>query len=376
MAEKYRPQSKNSYFSVPTYWIDAELPSNFSLSNSIKTNAIASHYSSLEKFLLPVHPGAVDFFPGGVKEELSKKEEGPTLVASPTSSTRTVYIHENELFGTDGHFLKLHFPGRISRFGRELTPGDVRHQLWVSDQLNSLTIPHLSELAGGYTSFSNNYAFGYLVRSMYPESLASPDHEHIFPLFSMYGNDALSVDHPPLILQLAKIFGESNEVFLFSRIIEPCIRLWIKIVTELGLIPEMHGQNTLMSLNVETGVSSIFLRDMDMFVDFSIRKKNNLDCSGLSQTVNEEYYLNGSERLLSLTYDGFLCNHFFEPLVSLCMKHSTINRSKLVENAKLLFTQLGGNDLPFTSDSYYFGQNILPDNSFNLELIERDQLYR
>lgn len=373
----WQPSSNVPAFSIPCFWVERSQHAEFTCKSHRMIPDLADFYSpSSDRFLLPVHPAAIPLLPLIVQNKIKKLSPGPKLNVSPTASTRTVYV--NGAYGSDRcpqHFLKLHFPGRISRFTRQMTKENVLHQLWVNEQIQKTRLPYLPDLGGGYIMAQENLSIGFLLRSIWPESYLQKPF-FILPGFSLYSGDQYSPTDPPILVQLPQYFGETAVTFIVKRIIIPSINLWVKTVCILGLIPELHGQNILFCFKHEDKESLICFRDLDLFIDHRIRCQiNNNQCDLQIGTL--EYYANGNpEQILSLSYDGFLVHHFLGRVAILADDWFGIKVSVLRDAAISAFRAAGGDSLRLSNKTYYYDNQLHEGEQFVLTEHPKFDLWR
>jgi hypothetical protein len=356
MDAKWQPDSETPSFEVPCFWIEVSQHDKFIYNPHPLNLDLTKFYSPTpDRFLLPVHPATIPLLPLLVQDRIKELSPGPRLNASPTSSTRTLYIHG--VSGSDTcpqHFLKLHFPGQISRFIRSLTRDDVIRQIWISGLIQKARLPHLPDLGGGYALPHENSSIGFLYRPIRTENgLDNPF--FILPGYALYGLDKNSPSDPPLLAQLPYYFRESPLDFIVTRIIVPTVNLWVRTVSTLGIIPELHGQNLLFCFNRIGSVSSVSFRDSDLFIiDALIRRYLGVNRDQLPiKTLNENSKLT-SDQALSLCYDAFLVNHFLVRVAAFAENWFDIPVSILRDATILAFRATGGDALLSQNRIYYF----------------------
>jgi len=363
----WQPDSDVCSLKLPCFWIDTSKHAKFICKSPRMSPSIKEFYSpEHSKFLLPIHPATIPLLPSDVLCQIKELIPGPKLDVSPTSSTRTLYVHGAN--GSDKcpqHFLKLHFPGRISRFFRSMTHEDVIHQLWASEQIQKAKIPHLPDLGGGYALSNQDLSIGFLIRSTLPENALNGLFFTV-PGYSLFGIDKNSPADPPLLEQLHRHFGETSKDFLLNRIIIPTVVLWVKTVSTVGIIPELHGQNVLFSFSRCGSVSSISFRDSDLFVDSRIRKQLGIKAFP-TKFVVPYYNCNvTSEQVLSLCYDGFLIHHFLAKIAACAKDWFGIPASVFRDAAISAFHTAGGGALPISELVFYFDDQLHPEEQFIL----------
>src|SRR5215475_705806 len=76
-------------------------------------------------------------------------EPGPTLTVVPSANVRTVFVVRHGSSPVVPHFVKLHYPRRLSRFTRRLRRPIISVQLWVAAELLRVGTPVLPEVGAG-----------------------------------------------------------------------------------------------------------------------------------------------------------------------------------------------------------------------------------
>ena len=344
--DEYHPQRGRPTFTVPTFWVpDGQ--------GSFLRNGIASELPALyrdgDRFLLPVHPGAVAFEGLYGRAELLRCAPGPPIEVVPSANARTVFVRSIGGAPVVPHFLKLHYPRRLSRFTRRLRRPIIALQLWVADELARIGAPVLPEVAGGVFGGESPDAWGYVVR----ESVTDPT----VPLFALYGQDILSPGDPTLLEQLV---DTDPERFLCERIVVPMVRLWLDVVTRTGCVPELHGQNTLVELSDRPRIR---YRDCGIYVDPAVRAGLGLG-DGLPPTnVISRDVLVPREQVFSLTYDSFLGHHALAYVAALGRDRFGVPPSALHSAARAAFA---GASVSLPETVYYYDNTLYPDGRWQL----------
>src|SRR5438309_11399448 len=116
VAPEYQPRSDRPSFELVTVHAPRNCVSTF---EAEPTEALRQHYIRPEGVLFAVHPET--WTSAGVEhlEELHALPKGEPIRVEPTASTRTVFTAGRQ-GKVPAHFLKLHYPRRISRFNRRL----------------------------------------------------------------------------------------------------------------------------------------------------------------------------------------------------------------------------------------------------------------
>ncbi|GAA3243886.1 IucA/IucC family C-terminal-domain containing protein [Dactylosporangium siamense] len=302
ISTEYHPQLGAAAFTVPTFRIPPGL-GGFLVSRH--PSPLAALYRDGADLLLPVHPNALDSDDLVLRRELLDCERGPQLRVVPSANARTVFVLEIDGAPVDSHFVKLHYPRRLSRFTRRLRKPVIELQLWASDELIDADVPILPEVAGGYIGEGED-AWGFLIRDAVP--VGAQRLPVTVPLFALYGEDVRSPGDPSLLRQLVAASGEDAGSFVADRIVAAAVRLWVRAVTRTGVAVEPHGQNTLLSFRLDGSATELLYRDCGVYVDESIRL--GLGLSGLPPTNVIGRDVSADPRqILSLGYDSFLGHH-------------------------------------------------------------------
>jgi len=238
----------------------------------------------------------------------------------PSSSTRTLHVLDD---GDISHALKVHFPFRISRYGRKMRDEVIEQAIAVSLELEG-GIHHfdgdfgfLREVIG--ISFKNldawslrNENWGYLIREILPFPHL-PGSRTLLPGFALYGRYFFDPEKPPLLYQL---IGDQNPLtFVLDKIMLPIIRHWVDAFLNFGYMLEPHGQNVLLELSSSGRIERIVHRDLSVGLDMRQRRQ-----IGLSSGRLNHYNRMESGEFNSITYDMFMGSHFFDALVRCCLE--------------------------------------------------------
>ena len=232
---------------------------------------------------------------------------------TPSSSTRTLFVPDS----SPPHALKVHFPFRISRYGRRMRDEVVEQAVTVSRELQEFApaLDHdfgfLREVLGitareEGTSSQRGENWGYLIRDLRPFPLGKPG-TSLIPGFALYGHDYF---HPETPLLLYDLVGEGDPLsFVMEEIMFPVIRHWVACFRRLGFLLEPHGQNVLLEAEEDGTLTRIVYRDLNLGVDN--RRRRDL---GLPVSRTNTYNQMETGEFASITYDKFMGGHFFDPL--------------------------------------------------------------
>jgi len=316
---QYRPNSTEEFFQLEPLIIPRD-QANIYTANP--TQEIFSEYIREENVLFCVHPQVLQLFqddPYIVRMQETGRVAGKIKVA-PSSSTRTLYVLGS---GELTHALKVHFPFRISRYGRKMRDEVIEQAINISLELENginyldSRFSFLREVLGVShknldTTTSRNENWGYLVRDMQPFPALS-EHGNLLPGFALYGRNFFDSDKPPILFEL---IGDHDPLtFILDNIMFPIIRQWIGCFRHFGYMLEPHGQNILFELDPSGAIQRIVHRDLSVGIDMRLRRD-----IGLSDENLNGYNRMESGEFNSITYDMFMGSHFFDFIVACCCK--------------------------------------------------------
>src|SRR5262249_51621671 len=115
--DAYHPQRGRASFEVPTFWVPDGVGA--SLTTGLASD-LPARYRRGDRFLLPVHPQTMTMLAEEVLGALRSHQPGPTLTVVPSANVRTVFVLAHGSEPVRPHFVKLHYPRRLSRFTRRL----------------------------------------------------------------------------------------------------------------------------------------------------------------------------------------------------------------------------------------------------------------
>jgi siderophore synthetase component len=314
--KRFRPDSPHATFDLPVFTLPREAMNVYLASPS---QAVRDAYLPGEEVLLCVHPQTLSEFPDEAYVQRTRTLGRPRepIRVTPSSSTRTLYVDEAD------HALKVHFPFRISRYGRRMRDEVVAQAVAVSRELEAWRRDRahgpafLREVMGiSHANLDEDSPrgehWGYLVRDLAPFPSAG-DELCLIPGFSLYARDFFHPARDLLVLELA---GTRDPVeWTLEHVLLPILRDWIDCYLSLGFILEPHGQNVLLEADDDGAVRRIVHRDLSVGIDMRRRRDLDLPHGGL----------NGYNRMedgafLSIAYDKFMGGHFFDPLVTTLME--------------------------------------------------------
>lgn len=313
----YQPASESKSFLLPVFSVPRE---HLNIYTANPAADLASRYLHDDHALFCVHPQVVDNCRNDRYLQMIKcrGEEAPEVAVEPSSSTRTLLARDRI-----PHALKVHFPFRISRYGRKMRDEVIEQAIAVSLEIEQgidhfdKTFGFLPEVIGvacknldSATGRGENW--GYLVRDMRPLPLMREPRSMV-PGFALYGRDFLD---PDCGLMLWDLVGSRDPLsFVLNNLMLPIIRHWVQCYLSFGYMLEPHGQNVLLELDDDQRVTRIIHRDLSVGIDMRRRQHNDLSSDHLNS-----YNRMVSGEFLSITYDMFMGSHFFDRVMASCLE--------------------------------------------------------
>jgi hypothetical protein len=120
--EKYRPNLRHTRFDLAVFEVPRDQKNIYTANSPIE---LAATYLATEKILFCIHPQILEENQEEpyVKQTLSIGTLQNGIAVSPSSSTRTLYVIGDET----PRAIKVHFPFKISRYGRKMR-NEVKEQ--------------------------------------------------------------------------------------------------------------------------------------------------------------------------------------------------------------------------------------------------------
>lgn len=314
--ETYRPDSRHDRFDLPVFTVPRDQVHVY-LANP--PASLSEAYLGGDEVLFCIHPQILESLPDEpyITHTLSMGVSHDGIAVSPSSSTRTLYVRDV----ATPHVLKVHFPFRISRYGRRM-----RHEVLAQAIHVSL------EIEKGVHKLDERFAFmrevigvshrnlnpgsprgenwGYLVREMRPFPRVDEERS-LIPGFALYGKDYFDCGKPPLLFDLME--DSDPAAFVLENIMLPIIRHWVACHRHFGFLLEPHGQNVLLEVGRDRQIKRVVHRDLSLGIDMHRRRDLQLPDGNLNAYNRVE-----SGEFHSITYDKFMGGHFFDRIVALC----------------------------------------------------------
>ena len=277
--------------------------------------------------VLCVHPQLLETRPDDpyLARTAAVGERRPDIRVAPSSSTRTLYVLDADV----PHALKVHFPFRISRYGRRMRDEVVEQAVAVSRELEAvagelddrfafmrevLGITHREEEAPSARAAGRGEHWGYLVRETTPYPPAPPgESRFLVPGFALYGRDARDPATEPLLWTL---LGDADpRAFVLESILLPVLRHWVACFRRSGFILEPHAQNVLLEVDGGARICRVVHRDLNVGID--MRRRRDV---GAPELADGGYNRMESGAFASIAYDRFMGGHFFDRVVGLLLE--------------------------------------------------------
>ena len=350
--EKYRPNSRHARFDLAVFEVPLD---QMHIYTAYPPAEPAKTYIGEEKTLFCIHPQILEENREDpyVKQTLSIGRLQNGIAVSPSASTRTLYVIDAEI----PHAIKVHFPFRISRYGRRMRDEVLEQTINISRELEK-GIHHLDDrfailrevIGVSHRNLQPDSArgenWGYLVRDMTPFPIVD-DNRSLIPGFSLYGKDFFDPGQPPLLFEL--LGDRDPQVFVLEHIMFPIIRHWVQCFQNFGYLLEPHGQNVLLEIGSGGDIERIVHRDLALGIDMRRRRELNLSDRNLN-----EYNRMESNEFHSITYDKFMGGHFFDRIVASCQeKYSYLKKEDFCKPCRDEFARI------FPDHATYLPKTIL-----------------
>lgn len=286
VTEKYRPDSPEADFQVPTFKLSDKKCSIYIAQECDKR--ILNQFLKENQVTFPVHPQVnedltVFNMPEIIKDSSCKGE----LTVIPTASSRTVLVADKDLTEVPPFCVKLHYPFQITRSIRHLEKRKIEHSIRISNDFAQVKIhqknPNFAYLPESFGAAYGNdkKSWGFLVREMTPKPLLA-EQGQLLPLFSLYCPDKKNPNKKPMLCTLIEKSNLTPEDFVMEKIFKPLLKCWADVLVETGVVLEAHGQNTCIELDQNGMPNRMVFRDFDTYVNKELREKSGLSFEGLN----------------------------------------------------------------------------------------------
>lgn len=266
-------------------------------------------------FEFPLHPAMASRLLALYSEhQLSPPPLSSGPIAVPMASARTVALLEPS--GAVSRHLKLHYPGTIGRFPRDLSLFKWSASLDRSERVKQALVDRglgllLPEVGGALVELPiNDRGFGYIVRSARPIPVGDAVTQRLVPAFAIWARPPVGEER--ILTALART-RQITPQELAIQMATGVVRLYFDMALRTGLMPELNAQNLGFVIGDADGTITPCIRDMqDVFVD-AAQAPSQLDARlGDYKTLNQES-ADLTERR-SFSYDFKLGMYVLEPL--------------------------------------------------------------
>jgi hypothetical protein len=307
-------------------------------------------------------------------DELRALRRGEPLQVAPTASTRTVLTTETPA-NVPHHFVKLHYPRRISRFNRRLRRKNIRNSIEATRDLAHVMFDKFAYLPDslGFIYGDGGAPWGFLVREGTPRPIQEA--RFLIPYFALYGGDLRHPEDRPLLVQMIERLDAEPQSFVISEIMIPVLDCWAKVVRERGVLLESHAQNLLLEIDSDFRPRRVVHRDFDVWVDAEVRSRAGLEVMGASIGIDTNY---PREQHYSLVYDHFIGRELFDYLTGVLTRFYSAKESAVRRRvAEAFHRNFPDADVFLPRDTtYYFSNELLPGNEFRLVDMKRAPEWR
>ncbi|MDB5314010.1 MAG: Siderophore synthetase component-like protein [Gemmataceae bacterium] len=363
VAPEYQPRSERPSFELVTVCAPGTQVSVF---EADPVTRLRQYYVRPESVLFAVHPEIWSSSGIDHLDELHGLPRGNPIRVAPTASTRTVFVAGGEQ-EVPAHFLKLHYPRRISRFNRRLRRKNIHNSVEGSRDLEQVRRDRFAYLPDslGFTYGGGDNPWGFLVREAVPRPYQGE--RFLIPYFALYAGDLKHAGHPPLLVQLIERLGVEPMSFVVDEIMVPVLDCWAAVVRERGILLECHAQNVLLEIDRDFRPRRVVHRDFDVWVDAEARRRAGLDVPfiGTCIEIDTPY---PKEQHYSLTYDRFMGRELFDYLLEVLKRFYTADADRVRHQVVEAFhRRFPDSDCCFPAQTtFYFSNELLPGNDFRL----------
>lgn len=370
-APEYRPRSGCPSFELITVFAPQ---SQVSIFQADPQRNLLEFYVLSEQVRFLIHPET--WASSGIDnlDELHALRRGEPLQVAPTASTRTVLTTETPA-RVPHHFVKLHYPRRISRFNRRLRRKNIRNSVEATHDLAQVRFDKFAYLPDslGFIYGDGGAPWGFLVREGTPRPFQEA--RFLIPYFALYGGDLQHPEDRPLLVQMIERLRAEPQSFVIDEIMIPVLECWAKVVRERGILLESHAQNLLLEIDSDFRPRRVVHRDFDVWVDAEVRKRAGLEIMGSSIATDTPY---PREQHYSLVYDHFIGRELFDYLLGVLTRFYSAKESAVRGRVAEAFHRNFPDANTFLPDdtTYYFSNELLPGNEFRLVDMEQAPEWR
>lgn len=280
-----------------------------------------------------------------------------TIKTQPTSSTRTLLTEDVPRVYIKTDLDKKHF-----RFIRRLKRSSVEHSIAICDDLRKIDFASnglsryafLPESLGLVVQGGDYEGSGVIFRETKPYPHVS-DERVMIPFHSLYADDPNYPEDKPLLVQLVNLHGRENALDYFVvEIVGPIIEMWVSLVFQRGLLPELHGQNTLAEFSKELLIERVVYRDFQgTYSDTQIRTDRGLSLFTKHKAGDEPGTTRQSQ--YSHVFDGMIGRYLLSRLSRVFCTHFAVEYDTVASAIKSYHHGLPNSEIAdFPETTYRF----------------------
>ena len=363
---KFSPESDIKSFEVPILEFEK---TEIQIIESNPSAEVISQISPDGLFQFFIHPYIIS-----PETELLSYRTG-----APTSSTRTILIESD----CPRFMVKTDLDRRHFRFRRRLKAGSVRHSLRMNTELESVAgsgnlhrYAVLPESIGIIASIEGRES-GMIVRELLPRPRV-PDDRFLIPYFSLYSKDPKFEGDAPLLVQIVESNASNNHLdYFLENIVGPIQDAWAALVSERGILPELHGQNALLEVDKQGRPVRVVHRDFQsIYTDEETRREKGFEQYEKHIAGREDGITKKSQ--YSLVYDHFITGYLISRLAKCFISHfCEYSEKKVSEKIRDRFRSIPYNDISVFPDTVHgFGSAEMKDNEVTVVNKNIEPTYR
>lgn len=302
-----------------------------------------------------------------------------SIIVSPTSSTRTLLTRHL----THNFMAKTDLDKRHYRFIRRLKGGSVRHSIAINQDIRLATesddisfysyMPETIGLVHGDVQTGT----GVIYRELTPRPLIKSPHV-LIPYFALYSQDMNFPQDKPLMFDLTERNSKKDPLGFFVNVLVGMVQdTWAYFVSNRGLLPELHGQNTCLEVDQYGKPVRLVHRDFQsLYSDRELRASLSLGQFEKHHAGEEDGLT--KEQQYSLVFDHFICTYLLSRMVRTFVRlYPRYAYDDVVKQIQYRFQNIQGNLLSvFPERTYRFAKKNMLGNEVTLEVASHKPIFR
>lgn len=300
-----------------------------------------------------------------------------TADTQPTSSTRTLLTEYSPRIYIKTDLDKKHF-----RFVRRLRRSSVEHSVDICADLRDFAKQIKPDDRFGFLPES----FGIVLKQgphegsgvLFREAVAFPHADErrvLMPYHALYAPDPFASEDAPLLIQMIECHAGKNPLAYFvSDIVGPVLDAWVLLVSRRGILPELHGQNTLAEIGSDLTIRRAIYRDFQgTYSDSGIREKLKLPVFAKHVAGEEDGTVVASQ--YSHVFDGMIGRYLLSRMSNTFCRHFNIPYKKVVGAVREYHHSIPGWDAAhFPSTTYRFAVSAREQADNEVQLIDTGEV--